>query len=254
MSMNRFFRTIYVLWLRQIKRHFRSRSRVVGSLAQPTLFLVALGFGMGPVFRAAGQGNYIDFLAPGIIGMAIIFSAMFSGIEVVWDRQFGFLKETLAAPVSRFDIMFGRALGGATVATFQGFFVLLVSFGIGFWPSDWRLVVPAVAMMFVVALLFAALGTAIASRLEDMQGFQLVMNFLVMPLFFLSGAMFPLDDVPEALLLAARLDPLAYGVDAFRGLLIGVSHFGLGTDVAVVASVAAVVLAVGAFSFSRMEV
>lgn len=251
--MNRSLRTVYVLWLRQIKRHFRSRPRVIGSLAQPTLFLVALGFGMGPVFRAAGQGNYIDFLAPGIIGMAIIFSAMFSGIEVIWDRQFGFLKETLAAPVSRLDIMLGRTAGGATVATFQGLFVFLVSLLIGFRPSDWTLVLPAIVTMFVVALLFSALGTAIASRLEDMQGFQLIMNFLIMPLFFLSGAMFPLDEVPDALLFVARLDPLAYGVDAFRGLLIGVSHFGIGTDMVVICAVTAVILGVGAFSFSRME-
>ncbi len=251
--MNQSFRTVFVLWLRQIKRHFRSKPRVVGSLVQPILFLVALGFGMGPVFRAAGQGNYIDFLAPGIIGMAIIFSAMFSGIEVIWDRQFGFLKETLAAPVSRFDLMLGRTMGSATVATFQGVFVFLVSLVVGFRPADWRLVLPAVAVMFLVALLFAALGTSIASRLSDMQGFQLIMNFLIMPLFFLSGAMFPLDEVPAALALVARFDPLTYGVDAFRGLFIGSSHFGVGTDILVISVVVLVFLGVGSYSFSRME-
>lgn len=252
--MNQSFRTISVLWKRQIIRHFRSKPRVIGSLVQPVLFLVALGFGMGPVFQKAGQGNYIEFLAPGIIGMAIIFSAMFSGIEVIWDRQFGFLKETLAAPVSRFDLMLGRTLGSATVSTFQGLFVFLVSLLIGFRPTDWRLVVPTLSVMFLVALLFAALGTAIASRLSDMQGFQLIMNFLIMPLFFLSGAMFPLDEVPRALSVAARLDPLAYGVDAFRGLLIGSSHFGIGTDIAVVSVVALLFLGLGSHSFSHMEV
>ena len=118
-------RIIYILWLRQVKKYLRSKSRIVGSLGQPLLFLVALGFGFGPIYAKAGGGNYIDFLAPGIICMAILFTAVFSGIEVVWDRQFGFLKKTMVAPVSRFKIMFGRTLGGATVAMIQGTIVLI---------------------------------------------------------------------------------------------------------------------------------
>src|SRR6266567_2338292 len=119
--------TIYVLWLRQIKRYIRSRSRIFGSLGQPLLFLVALGFGFGPIFQKAGGGNYINFLAPGIIAQGILFTAIFSGIELIWDRQFGFLKETLVAPVSRLSIMLGRTLGGATVACFQGLIVLVMA-------------------------------------------------------------------------------------------------------------------------------
>src|SRR5882762_6192440 len=119
--------TIYILWLRQLKRYVRSKSRVVGSLGQPALFLVALGFGFGPIFRKAGGGNYIDFLAPGVIAQGILFTAIFSGIELIWDRQFGFLKETLVAPVSRFEIMIGRTLGGATVATLQGLIVFFLA-------------------------------------------------------------------------------------------------------------------------------
>ena len=115
--------TIYILWLRQIKRYLRSRSRIIGSLGQPVLFLFALGFGFGPIFQKAGQGNYIQFLAPGIIAMSILFTSIFNGIEIIWDRQFGFLKETLVAPVSRIEIMLGRTLGGATVAVFQGVIV-----------------------------------------------------------------------------------------------------------------------------------
>src|SRR4030043_276087 len=113
-------KVIYILWLRQLKRYTRSRSRIVGSLAQPLLFLVALGFGFGPIFQRAGSGNYLEFLAPGVISMSIIFTAIFSGIEIIWDRQFGFLKETLVAPVSRLNIMIGRTLGGTTVAIIQG--------------------------------------------------------------------------------------------------------------------------------------
>ena len=122
------------MWLRELKRYLRSKSRIIGSLGQPILFLLALGYGLGPVFQKAGQGNYIDFLAPGIVGMSIIFTSIFSGIQVIWDRQFGFLKETMVAPVSRFNIMIGRTLGGATIATIQGVIVLCLALIPGFRP------------------------------------------------------------------------------------------------------------------------
>jgi ABC-2 type transport system permease protein len=175
---------IYILWLRQLKRYMRSRSRIIGSLAQPLLFLLAFGFGFGAVFQQAGQGNYLNFLAPGIVGMSIIFTSIFSGMEIIWDRQFGFLKETLVAPVSRLNIMLGRTIGGATVATIQGMVVLLISIAVGFRPTNWAGLPLALVAMFLIATLFTALGTAIASKLNDMQGFQLIINFLVMPLFF----------------------------------------------------------------------
>ncbi len=247
-------KTIYILWLRQIKRYLRSRSRIIGSLGQPLLFLLALGYGFGSVYQQAGQGNYLEFLAPGIIGMSIIFTAIFTGIEIIWDRQFGFLKETLVAPVSRFHIMLGRTLGGATVATMQGVVVFVIALLAGFRPISWFAIVPTTAVMFLVALLFAALGTFIASRLSDMQGFQLIMNFLVMPIFFLSGALFPLQSVPAALLLVAKIDPLSYGIDAFRQLLIGQAHFGLGLDLVVLCIVTVIILIAGAYQFSKIEV
>ncbi len=246
--------TIYILWLRQLKRYFRSRARLLGSLGQPILFLVALGFGFGPIYAKAGGGNYIDFLAPGIIAMGILFTAIFSGIEVIWDRQFGFLKETMVAPVSRFNIMIGRTLGGATVATVQGVIVLFISLFAGFRPDNWFLVPVLFLVMLLVALLFTALGTAIASNLDDMQGFQLIMNFLVMPLFFLSGALFPLQGLPEPLLIVARLDPLSYGIDAFRWLLTGGAHFGLGLDIGVLSAVTLGLLALGSYFFSKIQI
>src|ERR1700690_10284 len=152
-------KTIYIMWLRQIKRYLRSKSRIIGSLGQPLLFLLALGYGLGSVFQAAGAGNYFQFLGPGIVGMSIIFTAIFSGIELIWDRQFGFLKETLVAPVSRLNIMIGRPLGGATVATFQGLIVFLLAMLFGFRPENWLLVPVALVFMLLVALLFTALGT-----------------------------------------------------------------------------------------------
>jgi ABC-2 type transport system permease protein len=201
--------TIYILWLRQMKRYLRSRSRIVGSLGQPVLFLIALGFGFGPTFKKAGQGSYIEFLAPGIIAMSILFTAIFSGIEMLWDRQFGFLKETLVAPVSRMNIMIGRVLGGATTAMIQGVIVLGISMIAGFRVESWGLFFLSFLFMMLIALLFTALGTAIASVLEDFQGFQLIMSFLVMPLFFLSGALFPFNDLPNAINVVASLDPLS---------------------------------------------
>jgi len=247
-------RTIYILWLRQLKRYVRSRSRIIGSLGQPLLFLVALGYGFGPIFQKAGQGNYLEFLAPGVIAMSILFTAIFSGIEIIWDKQFGFLKETLVAPVSRLNIMIGRTLGGATVATLQGIIVFFISLAAGFRPTNITLLPIAFLIMALTALLFTAMGTALASLLEDMQGFQMVMNFLVMPIFFLSGALFPLEGLPNSIYIAASLNPLSYGVDGLRGALVGQMHFGFITDFAVLSSITALFLVVGSYLFSKIEI
>jgi len=246
--------TIYILWLRQLKRHWRSKPRMIGSLGQPLLFLLALGFGFGPIFQKAGQGDYIEFLAPGIIAMGIIFVAIFTGIEVIWDRQFGFLKETLVAPVSRIDIMIGRTLGGATVASIQGVIVLILSIIVGFRPMDIHLLPLALIFILLIALLFTALGTAIASVMEDMHGFQLIMNFVVMPIFFLSGALFPLEGLPKTLDLIARLNPLSYGVDGLRGSLANAAHLGLTTDLLVLTSITAFLLVIGSYLFSKIQI
>ena len=247
-------KTIYIMWLRELKRYIRSKSRIIGSLGQPILFLVALGYGLGHVFQKAGEGNYISFLAPGVIGMSIIFTAIFSGIQLIWDREFGFLKETMVAPVSRLNIMIGRTLGGATIATLQGLIVFALALIPGFRPVNWLLLVPAVFVMLLIGLLFAALGTALASQLDDMQGFPLIMNFLVMPLFFLSGALFPLDGLPRGLDIVTKFDPLTYGIDAFHILFSGAGHFALGTDIGVLAAVTAVFIALGSYLFSKIQI
>lgn len=246
--------TIFILWYRQILRYLRSKSRIVGSLGQPLLFLIALGYGLGPVFAKAGQGSYIQFLAPGIICMSILFTAIFSGIEVIWDRQFGFLKETLVAPVSRLNIMIGRTLGGATVAFFQGLIVFGISIIAGFKPVTNGGIFIAILGMILVAILFTALGTAIASLLNDMQGFQLIMNFLVMPLFFLSGALFPLNNLPDPLAFLTSIDPLSYGVDVLRDGLTGMSHYGVGLSLSILFIATLILMAVGAYLFSKIEI
>ena len=215
--------TIYILWLRQIKKYFRARSRIIGALGQPLLFLLAFGFGFGQIFQQAGQGNYIQFLGPGIIMMSVLFTAVFSGIDLIWDRQFGFLKETMVAPVPRWQIMLGKTLGGATVAAFQGLIVFVLTLIVGFRPHNLLMLPVAALFVFLVAILFTSLGVAIASRIEDMQGFQLIMNFLVMPIFFLSGALFPLQGLPTAMEVIIKIDPLTYGIDGLRGALINTS-------------------------------
>ena len=246
---------IYILWLRQVKRYLRSRPRIIASLGQPLLFLLAFGFGFGPIFQRAGQGNYIQFLAPGVIGMTVLFTSIFSGIELIWDRQFGFLKETLVAPVPRILIMIGRTLGGATVAMIQGMIVVVICLAAGFRVSNFSTLPVAFLFMVLIAVMFTALGTAIASVLSDFQGFQLVMNFLVMPIFFLSGALFPLTNLPKVMSVIATLDPLTYGVDGLRGALNGAAagHFSASLDLAVLSIIAAGLLAAGGYLFSKIQ-
>ncbi len=226
---------------------------MIGSVGQPLLFLLALGFGFGPVYARAGGGNYLQFLAPGVIAMSILFTAMFGGIEIIWDRQFGFLKETMVAPVSRFEIMLGRAFGGATVAVAQGIFVFLISMLVGFRPHG-ALVPLALLFMMLIALLFTALGTAIGSMLEDMQAFPLIMNFLVMPIFFLSGALFPLAGAPRGIAIIATLNPLSYGVHGLRATLLEGVSSGLGIDFVVLVGVSALFLGIGSYVFSKAQV
>jgi ABC-2 type transport system permease protein len=213
-----------------------------------------MGYGFGPVFQKAGEGDYIQFLTPGIIAMSVLFSAVFSGMDIIWDKQFGFLKETLAAPVSRMEIMIGRTIGGATISIFQGFFVLGISLLVGFKLESVSMLLGSFVFIFLIAILFTAFGTAIAAVLEDMHGFQMIMNFLVMPLFFLSGAIFSFSGLPKAMGIVAKLNPLSYGVDGLRGVLTGAYQFGFLTDLMVLSVITSALLLVGSYLFSKIEV
>src|SRR5947209_16117547 len=145
---------IYILWLRELKKYTRSRAQIVASLGQPLLYLLVLGFGLGPVFQKAGNGSYLQFVAPGVIGMTVLFTSIFSGIALLFDRQFGFLKETLVAPVPRITVMIGKTLGGATVATIQGLIVLTICLIVGFRPANWALLPIAILIMILTAVVF----------------------------------------------------------------------------------------------------
>jgi ABC-2 type transport system permease protein len=247
-------KVIYVLWLREVKRYLRSRVQIIASLGNPILYLLVLGFGLGPVFKRAGNGDYLQFIAPGIIGMSILFTSIFSGIGLLWDRQFGFLKEMLVAPISRMQIMIGRTLGGSTVAVIQGLLITVICLLAGFRPTHWFAIPLAFGFMVLIAINFAALGVAIGSGLQDMQGFQLIMNFLVMPIYFLSGALFPLTDTKNVLKYITRADPLSYGIDGMRNVL-GASNYAFDPriDVLVLAVVGLAFIVFGAYRFSKIE-
>jgi len=245
---------IYILWLRQIKRYLRSKARIFSSLAQPLLFFVSLGFGFGPIYEQAGGGDYIQFLAPGIIAMSVMFASVFSGIDLIWDKQFGFLKETLVAPVSRITIMFGRTLGAATVSSFQGVLIFLLTLIFGFRPESILMLPVALLFMLLIAFFFTSLGTAIASVVDDMHAFPLVMNFLIMPLFFLSGALFPLDNFPKAIKYITYINPLSYGVDGLRSALTGISNFLIINDLLILSIFITISISTGAYLFKRIQI
>lgn len=246
-------RVIYILWLRQVKRFFRARSRIVGAVGQPLLFLIALGYGIGSIYSRAGQGNYIEFLVPGIMAQTVLFSAMFYGAMIMFDKQFGFLKETLVAPTSRTIVMLGGALGGATTAVLQGLLVFIISLFLGFRPEHWALVPITIIILSLLSIAIASFSSGIGSFVQDMQGFQAINQFLVFPLYFLSGALYPLQHVPTWLRIVAEFNPMSYAVDAMRDTLIGQTHFGLLKDFSVLFVTIVVLVAFGAYRFRHIE-
>jgi len=245
---------VYILCLRQLKHYWRSKSRLIGSLGQPILFLIAFGFGFGPMFsKANGGADYMDFLAPGIVSMSILFTAVFSGLEVIWDRKFGFLKETMVAPISRTEIMIGKTLGGAAIAMVQGLIVLSLTYVLGFRIHSLENLGLGLLFMSLIAIFFSGLGLTIASKMKDLQGFQLIMNFLIMPIFFLSGALFPLSNLPPVIYFISRIDPLTYGVDGLRGAIAGINTFGVYNDLATIFALSTLICIIGTVLFSGIE-
>lgn len=245
--------TVYILWLRQLKRFIRKRAAIVGALGQPLIFLFIIGFGLSPIYAKAGGGNYIQFLAPGVMVMTVLFTSIFTGLEIIWDKQFGFLKETFVAPVSRIGILLGKTLGGATVAMIQGMLVFAVTFIAGFRPENMALLPVAFVFLALVAILSSALGGAIAARLNDMQGFPLIFNFIIQPLFYLSGAMFPVKDLPIVLDFITKINPFTYGVDGLRYALGGGHVFSPILSLGVLCGVTILVLIIGVYQFNRVE-
>ncbi len=246
---------IYVLWLREMKRYSRAKSRIVGSLIQPVFFLAFLGLGFNRMaLPGMGQGvSYIRFLVPGILGMSILFSSSMQGLSVLWDREFGFLKEIMVAPVSRLSIVLGRIAGGTTTTLIQAFLVLIPAFILGFEAASLPGIAFALLFMVLIAFAFIGLGLIFASRMKDMQGFGLIINFVIFPLFFLSGALYPLKNLPAAVRVLSLIDPLTYGIDGLRGCLIGAAERPVLVDLAALTGFAFLMLVLGAYFFEKSE-
>jgi ABC-2 type transport system permease protein len=255
-------RVIYTIWLREFKAFLRERGRIIGMVGQPLLYLLILGQGIASgltINQAPGVG-YLQFMFPGILGMSVLFTSMFSAISIIWDREFGFLKEVLVAPVPRWAVAVGKILGGATIAVIQSMILLLAAPLAGIFPSP-LMVVQLLLLCFLISVAVTSLGTAIAARMRSMQSFQMIMNFLVMPLYFLSGAMFPLASAPAWMQTLMVLDPLTYGVDALRNVVFaGVElpagsaplvRWDLLTDVSILGLVAVLLVGVAAIQFDR---
>jgi ABC-2 type transport system permease protein len=246
---------IYVLWLRETKRFKRAKSRIIGALAMPLFFLAFLGMGFRRISipGMTEQVDYIRFLVPGILGMSLLFSSTFGGLSVLWDREFGFLKEIMVAPVTRVSIVLGRIAGGVTTALIQGLLILGISSLMGFRMNSVFSLGMTVVFMVLISIAFLGLGLVFASKMRDMQGFSIVMNFVIFPLFFLSGALYPLDNFPAWLRAISHLDPLTYGVDGLRGVLIGISSYSVLLNFVVMVAFSLLMIVLGAYFFEKSE-
>ena len=253
---------IYVVLMRELKRYWRAKARVVSSVAQSFFFLVIFGLGLGGFVGGFEGVDYISYMAPGVIGMALLFGSVFSGVSVVFDRQFGFMKEMLVAPVSRTSIIIGKILGGATTATIQGIILMVVAGFLGAFTPSLAFLAGAVAgvgAMLLITSGFVGLGVAIGSTLNDFHAFQLLSTFVMWPLFMLSGAFFPIDVVPLPLQVAMLCDPMFYGVELLRWCLLGtgtqlLGPFGLLISIGVVAIFDILMIVIGTFQFSRAQI
>ncbi|MHB8323064.1 MAG: ABC transporter permease [Candidatus Dormibacteria bacterium] len=208
-------RAIWVVWKRELIRFSRNRLRILTSVAQPVLFLYILGSGLSPLISATAHFNFRTFMFPGMLGMTILFTSIFSAMSIVWDREFGFLREMLVAPVHRWTLVLGKCLGGATVASIQGAIILALAGTVGV-PYNVVMLLTLLGEMALTAFALTAFGVMLAARISQVESFQMVTQFFVLPMFFLSGAIFPLNDLPTWLAVLSKLDPLSYAVDPFR--------------------------------------
>ncbi len=248
-------RGIYTLWKREVLRLLREKTRLVSSVVTPVLWLVIFGTGLGMSMGAKAGYNYQEFLFPGIIGQTLLFTAMFMGISVIWDKQFGFMKEILVAPVSRLSIFIGKMLGVGTNSMLQGIIVLVLGFIIGI-PMSVTMIAWAVSLMILITIGMVCIGLIIASVLNSLENFGMIMTFVNMPMFFLSGALFPVATLPDWLKWVFYINPLTYGVDALRSVTMGgawptILPFWQTILVIVAFDVAAVL--VGSYAFTRTK-
>lgn len=216
-------RVVRMVWERELIRYVRTRSRILSGLIQPVLFLFVLGYGMGGLVGSVGGFNFHQFVYPGVVAMSVVMTAMFSALSIVWDREFGFLREMLVAPVGRPTLVLGKMLGGATVAAMQGMIMLVLAPLVGIRLTG-VLVAEMVGFELLMAVSTTAFGLAIASRISKMESFQVVMQMLLMPMLFLSGTLFPLSGLPNWLTVITRINPLTYAIAPFRQVIFRAQH------------------------------
>lgn len=244
------FQTVYTLWLREMLRFKRSKSRIIGAVATPLFFLVIMGSALNTTVSVK-SGSYIDHMTPGIIGMSILFSSLMGGVSIIWDREFGFLKEILIAPVSRFYTALGKALGGVTTAMIQGILLMIIAGFIGVkYVSIWGELFSIFIMLFT-GLGFIGLGIALASKIESHEGFQMVMTFITFPVLMTSTAFYPIENLPNWLSIPVHLNPLTYGIEALRWALFGASEIPIMQSMTVIIVFAVVMVGIGGWSFER---
>jgi ABC-2 type transport system permease protein len=238
-----------------MKRFLRAKSRVVSTIVQPLFFLFILGFGFNIAVFPGMQGSYINFLAPGIIAMAILFSSMFTGVSVLWDKQSGFLQEVLVAPVNRLSIVIGRTLGGATIALFQGFIIMIIALVLGVPIVDFQGLLLTIVIMVLLSFTAVGFGLIIASKMRDFEGFQSIMSLILMPLLFLSSAFFPINTaLPGWLQILSYCNPLFYMIDGIRGSLTGVNNvLHPLVDLGIISAVCIIIMGLGTYFFNRSE-
>jgi len=242
---------IYAVWLREAKIYVREKERLVSAVISPLLWIFAFGAGVGSTVDIVQGYSYQVFIYPGIVVMTVLFTSLFYGIYIIWDRKLDFLKEVLVAPVSRASVFAGKMLGGATDAMVQVIFLLIIGLFINI-PLTPLIVIKAFLMLLLISVAMVSIGLVIGSNLQSPEGFSLVINFVMWPMFFFSGALFPVSNLASWLSAATYINPLTYGVDALRGIILGINQFPIYYDVGIMLVFSAIMMGVGILSFRRM--
>ncbi|MDO8725653.1 MAG: ABC transporter permease [Candidatus Methanoperedens sp.] len=242
---------IYAIWLREAKIYMREKERVISSIVSPLLWIFAFGAGVGSTIETIEGYNYQVFIYPGVIVMTVLFASLFYGVYIIWDRKLDFLKEVLVAPVSRASVFAGKVLGGATDAMIQVVFLLIIGLFISV-PLTPLVIIKAFLMLLLISIAMVSIGLVIGANLKSPEGFTLVINFVMWPMFFFSGALFPVGNLSGWLYAVTFINPLTYGVDAVRGIILGTHQFPILLDVAVMFVFAVIAMGIGVLSFRRM--